>query len=227
MKTKYLFLILSIGCTSCTDYYFDHPLPIDAKNRYTVPKKMTGAWYIVKKGDVDFHDFDSIYIGKNYYHYISRNTSKISLDEIREDSTAFFNNERIYVIDNDKITGEYDYTTAGDSLVTYELDENLVELGQKVFLRKIEYGYILNQQEDENLDWWTIQFIDTQNKDRIIVRRMGKNDDELFHAYKLLNKDLPHYFQVKWTSDDILKFIDNGGFSDTILVLKYNEKLKK
>ena len=223
-----LFIAFSalLSFSSCTSYYIDSAQPIDVENIYSLPKRITGSWYIKESPDDSLADWDSISITKAYYHYVVRDNHKGTMSEIEADSTVFIVDNKIYLQEDGAITAVFPFIMQDDSVVVSLVDHELVEFGPKAFLREIDYGYILNTQHDKLWGWWDLKFIDLRSKSQIVVRGLSDSDLQRLPAYKTLNEEYKNYLQAKWTSSEILGFIDKGGFSDTLITLLYNERLQ-
>ena len=222
MKICTILLILCSTLISCDSYYFNKPQPIDSKDIYKLPKKLTGTWIIEKN---DSGGLDSLIIGKDYFQRIMHFTIE---DDINTDSNTYIIGNEIYNRENGNLEGGYPITYKDDSTIVITCIENeLVEFGRKAFLRKIKYGYILNIKHDKMDNWWEIRFVDTREKRRTIIRGLNTKDMVLNKNHSVLHEDLNKYILASWTKDDIKQFIDKGGFSDTLLILEFSEKLNR
>jgi hypothetical protein len=223
MKTLFI-LLLCVSFCSCGEYYFSAPQPTDSKNITKIPKKLRGTWNIERSDKTG--EKDSIIIGKSYYKKYSIAYIKESREMIEADTSALFIGNKIYTKGDDGLEGGYSYTVEGDSLEVRFSDMDLVDLGEGAFLRKIKYGYILNEHHDPLPGWWRIRFIDTRSDDGILVRGLKRNDLTLTKDYQSLNEELKQYIIASWSRREMEKFIRKGGFSDTLLVLKNEDMLK-
>lgn len=221
-----ILILLALAFGSCTVYYFDKPQPIDADNTYKLPDKYTGSWYVRESPDEAVENWDSLSVARSSYNYVSREIFKAALSEVEADSSVFIVDDKIYLKEDGMLTSVYSYTTEADSMIIYLEDHNLVEFGPKVFLREIEYGYILNTRHEHLDNWWELKFLDTRDREQLIVRSIGDNDIKFLPPYKSLHEDLPDYIRASWTSEEIENFIDRGGFSNTLVTLVYSERLK-
>ena len=211
---------------SCTVYYFDKAQPIDANNSYKLPDRYTGSWHIKGSPDESSFKWDSLSITRSHYHYVSRDAYKVATSEIEADTSIFIVDDKIYLKEDGTLTAVYPFTTVADSMIIYLEDHDLVEFGQKAFLRKIKYGYILNTRHEHLDNWWELKFVDTRHDDRLIVWGISDDDIKSLPPHKPLHEDLEEYINASWTSDEITDFIDRGGFSSTLLILEYSERLK-
>lgn len=220
-------LIAIVILSSCTAYYVDNAQPIDADNTYNLPKRITGSWYIKESPEDGPSNWDSISITKEYYHYIVRDEYEGAMSEIEEDSSAFIVDDKIYIKDDGKLTAVFPFTIQDDSVKVILVDHELVDFGPKAFFREIDYGYILNTKHEELWDWWDLKFIDLRNNSQMIVRGLADKDLKILPPYETLHEDYTNYLRAKWTSAEVLDFINKGGFSDTLLTLRYDERLEK
>lgn len=212
--------LFSITFLSCEMHYFNNPQPVDSKNSYKIPSKFRGTW------DLDDDNSNILTVGKNYYKHITKSISKMSKKKMSLDSTVYFIGDKVYINDGEILEGGYDFKVKNDSILIDEMDVQIVEFGHKSFIRKFEYGYILNIQHEKMNNWWQIRFIDTRDKDGFKICDIGEDDltDNLNH--KILHKDFTNYIIANWSKQDFIKFIDKGGFSETAYFLKFDEKIK-
>ncbi|NNJ56549.1 MAG: hypothetical protein HKP14_10465 [Bacteroidia bacterium] len=145
---------------------------------------------------------------------------------MESDSTILFLKNKVYTISNGDLDGGYEYRIQNDSVIYNVLEIDLVELGQNAFLRKFSYGYILNIKHGRMNDWWHVKFIDTRNKSGVVIRDLSKKDLIKNKKFKILHEDYTNYLIAEWSKEEMKAFINNGGFSDTTLFLKYEEKTK-
>ncbi len=224
MKTNIFVLILICSfLSSCTVYYFSEPQPVDSKNTYKIPKKFRGSWHLNNEDD----NKDSLSIGKNFYHRTTESLHKESKQVLEKDSNTYFINNEIYHNENGKLEGGFSYEIQDDSVIISVVKNELIEFGKKAFLRKIDYGYILNINHEEMTDWWEIKFIDIRSKESFVIRELSEKDLENEKDYMTLHSDFEKYIIAKWSREKMKNFIDIGGFSDTTLILKYKEKLSE
>ena len=213
-------LIICMMLSSCNDYYFNKPQPVDSKNTYTTPKKLRGTWY------TDDNKLSTLTIGKDFYTTIEKLQLKESKTKLDSDTNTYFIGNKIYYLEDSKLKGGFDYVIKDDSVIVEYLVIKSDELGQNAFLRKFNYGYILNLKHEEMINWWNIRFIDTRNKEGVIIREIDNEDLYINDNFTILHEDFNEYLIANWTKYDFQNFIDNGGFSDTLFFLKYTEKIK-
>ena len=139
MKYKYLVLLFPVALFSCTVYYFNEPQPIDSSNIYKMPSKLIGSWYIKDSMDILREDFDSISVGRDYYHLITREQVREAKSNVVSDSTVFIVNNKIYVTVDGEVSGGYAFSMSNDTMVINMVENELVQLGKRAFLRKINY----------------------------------------------------------------------------------------
>jgi len=225
MRIKiYSLIAICLILASCSEYYFSEPQPVNSKNILKVPKMHRGTWNI---GDNNSSDHtESLTIGESYYKLVDNYRAKESLAVLEQDSSTYLIGNKVYVKEDGELEGSYDYTIEGDSIIVYVNEFEIVEFGEKAFLRKIDYGYILNLQHEKMKDWWEIMFIDTRNPDGVSIRTLKREDLEKDDNHRILHEDFSDYIVAQWTIEQIQKFIDDGGFSDTSMVLSNNEKVQ-
>jgi len=223
MRYKYLFLLLSVVLVSCKIYYFNEPQPVDSKNIYKVPKKIIGFWEIKDPDEV----FGSINIGKDFYHRITETQEKITKSEFDLDSNTYIIDNKFYFKEDGSLKGGFNYRLNNDTINIDVVENELVEFGKKAFLRKIDYGYILNITHEHMFNWWEIKFVDTRDKEKLVIYGIDEKDIQNFPTHQLLSKEFNEYIIAKWSHKQVIEFIDKGGFSSTLLELEYAEKIKK
>lgn len=222
MKT-FFSLLLCVTLFSCAEYYVSEPQPVDGKNITKIPNKLRGTWVIDQKDDLGR---DSIIIGKSYYKKFSIGDMIIGKEELARDTSTYYIGEKIYNSTDEGLEGGYTYRMEGDSMIINTVDLDLVDLGEGAFLRKVDNGYILNEQNDKMYDWWSVRFIDTRSEKGILVRGLRAKDLQLSSKTKPLHEDFEHYIIASWTRQEMDEFIRKGGFSDTLIILKNKDKLK-
>ena len=104
---------------------------------YTTPKKLRGTWY------TDDNKLSTLTIGKDFYTTIEKSQLKESKTKLDLDTNTTTGN-KIYYLEDSKLKGGFDYVIKDDSVIVEYLVIKSDELGQNVFLRKFNYGYILN-----------------------------------------------------------------------------------
>ena len=212
-------LFICIIFSSCNDYYFNNAQPVDSKSTYTTPNKYRGTWY------TDDSKLNTLTIGKDFYTMIEKSQLKESKTKLDLDTNTYFIRNKIYHSEDGILKGGFTYVIKDDSVIIESSEIKRVELGQNAFLRKFDYGYILNLKHGEMNDWWNIRFIDTRNNEGIIIREIDNSDLKKNDNHVILHEDFSEYLIANWTKHDFQNFIDNGGFSDTLFFLKYKEKI--
>jgi len=221
MKVNVLSLLfICIIFSSCNDYYFNTPQPVDSKNTYTTPNKYRGTWY------TDDNKLSTLTFGKDFYTTIEKSQLKESKTKLDLDTNTYFIRNKIYYSEDGKLKGGFNYVIKNDSVFVKTSEIKRVELGESAFLRSFDYGYILNLKHAEMNDWWNIRFIDTRNKEGIVIREINNKELDSNDNHKILHEDFSDYIIADWTKQDIQNFIDKGGFSDTLYFLKFSERIK-
>jgi hypothetical protein len=217
MKINTLIVVcIVIVASSCESYYFNNPQPKDSKNLYSIPKKYRGDW------PLNMQNTHTLSIGKDYYSTNERITK--SKSELDLDTNAHFIRDKIYFSEENVLQRGYDYSIKGDSIIIEVIEKT--EINKNTFLRKIDYGYILNSRHPEMENWYKIQFVDTRNAEGVAIRELDREDLEKLRNYEILHENFNNYLIADWTKNEIQNFIDNGAFSDTICFLKYKERIK-
>ena len=224
MKTAPIFILiaLSISISSCSEFYFSKPQPVDVENIYQVPSKYTGVW--LKSDEKD--KIDSIFITEDYYKRVTRSIVKELKSKMESDTNVYFIDNKVYSKENGDLEGGYKFTIVGDSVFIDVVLTDYIEFGPRAFFRKINYGYILNQKHEKMNDWWSIKFIDIRNSEKLLIKSLSSKEPILFTDFTVLHEDFDNYLIAKWNSAKIEEFIDLGAFSNSVLELKYAERIK-
>ncbi|MFK7756557.1 MAG: hypothetical protein AB8B53_06465 [Flavobacteriales bacterium] len=227
MRTSIVITIISISfiLSSCAESYFSEPQPLDVKNITKLPKKYTGVWLLGDSSSRSLLTKDSLIVSERFYKMFNKFQFKESIQKIESDSNSFLIEDKLYVIEDGNLKGGFDYEIKSDSIIADVEEVTLVEFGETTFLRKIDQGYILNLEVEASPGWWKLKFIDTRRKDGIVIRELGKEEQSKPHS-KPLSEELNNYFVSGWSKAAMEKYIDSGGFADTLIYLKFNERIK-
>jgi hypothetical protein len=222
MTTKNFILIvfLTLVFSGCNSVYFTEPQPVNSKSIYEFPAKYQGVWM---EGE------DTIIVTKNVYKSISYQNSSLAKSVADTSSLHVLANGKIYLIDKDdrtKLTGGFQYDIIQDTIRYKKRDLVEVFLGGNAFLRKVGDGYILNIKSDDI--WWDIVLIERAKDGSLIGRRLSKEDMDTFQDVKpIWASENVTYFDVKWKEHDLAGIIKAGCFSDTIINLTSDSKIRK
>lgn len=221
MTRLLLFVICALGLTSCTEYYFDHALPVDGKDITKIPRKYHGVWLSPESDSINFV---TVELGKDYFHRIVQSEETKAKSDL--DSNTVILDGLLYVNDQGTLNGGYTFVDLGDSLRILTVQHDYTKLGKTTVLRKVEQGYLLNR-VDADMKWWIVRYIDTREKDKLTIRSISGIDSMKFAAHQSLdnNSTTANYIKANWTTEDMEHFINRGGFSDTILKLHYKGRI--
>lgn len=217
--------------SSCASIYFTSPQPIDSINIITFPENIQGTWITGK---------DTTIISKYKYADISWRLFSIPMNKLDSNKKIVIKNNKIYNTKNDTATG-YSFNIINDTLYTKVIDEKKhVALGDSSFLRKVSEVYFIANLKKDSI-WWDILLIDLKNSDQILIRYPNKSDIKIlrklfqkkeieitipFIENELTTSEHQKFLNVDLTKNKMLDFINSGGFSDTIKVLKSENKIK-
>jgi metal-sulfur cluster biosynthetic enzyme len=222
MKQKGLIISLIIGIgflfVSCDQFYFSTPQPIDAKNIYEFPKEFRGVWS---------DNLDSIIIGKDYYLNIENRKVNVSKKEVDTSSSYIIYENKIYKIDKeDEMLNEgYHYSIENDIITYLKREVSEIELGRKAFLRKLGNKYVVNIKNENQ--WWNIYLIEKTKDGGILLKILNNYNLEKIEDVKYIySSDHNFYLNVNWTKDELLKLINKGAFSDTVMILEKDCSIK-
>lgn len=220
---KYFCLVsmvfLIIACNYCN---FENPLPINKKNIYYFPGEFRGKWLNNSK--------DTVIISKHYLSYIEIHHKKLAKSLIDTSKKYIIKDKKIYFIEkgqnnSTELSKGYQYIIDKDSIIVNIPIKNEIILSKNSFLRKAGDYYLVNI-KNEN-DWWFIILFERKKDKTIIIRSINpKNENDFFKNCELIHKiNDDVYLNCNWNENEILKFINNGGFSDTLLVLSNTNKI--
>ena len=219
-KSLFLIVFLPIVFIGCNPVYFTHPQPVNSKNSYEFPAKYQGVWM---DGE------DTIAISKNIYKSVSYRN--LNLKKSFADTSSFhvLRNEKIYFVneeDRSKLTGGFDYSVVNDTIFYKSRDVVEVFLGGTNFLRKVADKHILNIKSNEG--WWELVLIEKSKDGSLIGRRISLENLESHQEVKpIWQFESVAYFDVKWTEQELSQLIKAGCFSDTIINLTTDSKIRK
>lgn len=184
-------LIVLCMFSSCTDYFYTRPQPVDGKNMAVFPKQVLGSWYdiddnstisvlMIGKQRVDIYNQDSEKIVRGYrfqedtqqhrgYHawytlqYDSLNSKTDTLQRYIERNGLLFK-----VNDKKMLEKGYPYTQDHDTLIMHKSDTIRFDLGGNAILREISSDlYVLNVNSnltgDESGNWWRLYIFGLNN----------------------------------------------------------------
>lgn len=219
-KPVYLSLLLLLMLCSCNNVFFTEPQPVDSKNSYEFPVKYQGTW---------IEDNDTIFINK--YAYRSVSYQKEALPKAIADTSSKYVmvRGRIYFIQKEeqiKLIGGFPYQERNDTIFYIKREVVDVSLGGNTFLRKVSDKHIFNTKSDDL--WWNIILIEKAKDGSILGRQLSDNDMETILKLKpIWSGDNVSYFDIRWSEDDIDKIINAGCFSDTIINLTPDCRIRK
>ncbi len=220
VKTLSLLVLLMAMLSSCNSVYFTEPQPVNSKNIYEFPAKYLGIWM---EGE------DTIMISKNVYRSVSYRDETLLKSEADTSSKHILANGKIYFIQKDdrvKLIGGYPYILSNDTIIYKNREVIEVFLGGNTFLRKVSSRYLLNIKSDEL--WWELVLIEKSKEGNVIGRRLANEDMEVFGDKHLIWKgDNMSYYDLKWEEKDLTEIIKTGSFSDTIINLSPDSKIRK
>lgn len=222
MQTKSLNLmgLLVALLTSCNTIYFTEPQPVDSKNLYEFPSKLQGVWM---DGE------DTIMVGKTFYRSISYIDKQLPASVADTSPEYILMNGKIFIVHTDgpiRLSGGVPFQIRHDTL--FYKDREIVEvfLDGKTFLRKVGNRYLLNVKSDDL--WWELVLVEKTREGIILGRRLSTDDmDKLPNVKPVFVDDDVRFYDLKWKEAEVADFIDKGCFSDTIIHLTPDSKIRK
>lgn len=160
--------------SSCISYYFEHPVPYDAKTVNEMPKILIGEW----QGD----------------------------------------GGKLIVNNNQWISVETDSNGITVSKIEYALSDSLI-------IKRDDKRYFFNELNSNG--FWSV-YLGCQSDNLFLIKRLAKADSLIFkNSIGLLPDSVSgndFYYGGKLTKQAMQKFVDDGGFSDTLF--KFNLKTR-
>lgn len=222
MQTRSLNLLVLLVAilTSCNTIYFTEPQPVDSKNIYEFPAKFQGVWM---DGE------DTIMVGKTFYRSISYIDKQLPASVADTSQKHILKNGKIFTIQTDgpiRLSGGVPFQISRDTL--FYKDREIVEvfLDGNTYLRKVGNRYLLNVKSDEL--WWELVLIEKTHDGSVLGRRLSTDDMDKLPGVKpvFVDEDV-RFYDLKWKEAELADFIDKGCFSDTIINLTPDSKIRK
>lgn len=208
--------------TSCDSISVSTPQPVDSKNIMNFPRDYRGTWTC---------EGNTVTIGKDFYEYSEVFDVKIPKQLVDTSSSYLLKNNKIYYVDRWKQElGEgFPYTMENDTIYYTERTVSETTLGQNAFLRRVKKNYILNVKQENQ--WWQLALIEKNKGGEIIIRIQNLEELDRFsnhtHIHTLSGKyDRSEFIEANWTRKDLSDMLNKGMFSDTLLVLEPNNKIR-
>jgi len=231
---KPLLLLVLLFLSSCHQVFIETPQPSDAKSLTKIPKALRGDWII----DSWFSEPG----GKQSYYTIQKKRTtfykemKIGVKELN--STSFqIRNEKIYDMSKDSLTG-HSFTQKEDSICFFILKSEELDFHADNQLKSTGKYFITNNKNENN--WWEMNLIE-YDQDKFSIRGMSIESADLASQLGILVKeeiterekggkifDSPKkYLQGDFSSSDLNRFVELGGFPDTLAIFTRVNNLKK
>jgi hypothetical protein len=252
LQSAILLFCLSIVLYSCDTYNFSRPQPVDKENIYEFPKAFRGYWvgeedndsFHISKTHIDFFIKDSEKIvdgawprldhtGGYIYPSVAYSTLKtIRYDSLKRPVDTISNylvrdNYAYRVNEKQLLEKGYPCQVNNDTITVLKDDKVSIDLGQNAFLRKLNNNfYVLNlhikpRLFDEN-GWWQLVIVEIKEKQSI---NLWYCTTELSKIPSLLYEySNENYFDSKWTTADVLRLMEEGGFSTESKFIKPTKK---
>lgn len=234
MKSQGNIVIISLAFvlimySSCVSIYFNQPQPTDSKDLEKIPRNLRGIWVQNK---------DTVFVGKNVFRQIEWESNAMSKQEIDSNGSIVIRESKIYDIENDSLTG-YNFVERNDSVFIDIPGEFRFQLGEYAKLRVCTNKYYLVNIRKDSI-WWDTYLVEKQ-KNKILVRYPNSMDIKILEStlnMSNIEQQIPEdeeamsslvlqdYWCVGMKSKELFRFINAGGFSDTVLVLDKKYRIK-
>ncbi|MBN2396221.1 MAG: hypothetical protein JXC36_07155 [Candidatus Atribacteria bacterium] len=201
----WLNFIFILGCTSAL---MDKPQPLDSKNLNSFPKK-------IRRVLID--DKETIIFKRKVIEIHNVNAHVIPLNEI-DSSNYIFKDD--YLLNKRDNKGPLKFQIKEDTVYFTENDLRKVYLSDSLILKNYKNYYFLNYKEN-NMSGWDIYLIEDK-KNEIIYRYLKDEDLNILQDFNAKPIDTIQgiiIFDANILKKDMIKFIEKGGFSDTISII--------
>lgn len=205
-------LILLFSLHSCHNIYFENPQPVNSESLYEFPEELRGVW--VENGD-------TLIIDNKQFKTIEFSKSIISKNEVDTSSAYTLIDQKIHLLKKEPVEN-YLYQLKNDTITFFKRNEDIWTLNDSNLLRPVKHYYILNVKDDNG--YWYMGMFKKTKKNTIEFRiNSGKYNVEILESIlnvksELLDDNI-HLFRSDITQKNMLKYIKNGGFSDTVFIL--------
>ena len=207
---------------SCESISVSTPQPVDSKNITNFPGEFRGTWTC---------EGNTMIIGKDFYKYSQDFSVKIPKQLVDTSSSYLLKNNKIYYVDRRKLEiGEgFPYTLENDTIYYTERNVSETTLGRKAFLRRVKKNYIVNVKQENQ--WWQLALLEKNKAGEIIIRIQNLKELEKFtnhtHIQTLTGKyETFEFIEANWTRKELSEMLDKGMFSDTLMVLEPNNRIR-
>lgn len=221
ISQKLLLFVAILFLVNCELIYFENPQPSDSQNNYNFPKEFLGTWS---------DETNTITINKDFVYWKDENYPiEILKSEIDTSSQYLVKNDKIYIINKYEdiyLSQGYPYLVKNDTFSFERYKYHEIALGHTNFIRKIGDKYILNQQD--NSKWWSLVLFYKNKQNQLIVRSLNRKDLDQINLDNIIYKlgqgeSFQLFTNQKWSKLELLEFIQQGGFSDTIFLLELDK----
>ena len=172
---------------------------------------------------------DTIMVGKTFYRSISYIEQQLPRSIADTSAKHVLMNGKIFNVQTDgpiRLSGGVPYEIHNDTLFYKNREIVEVFLDGKTFLRKVGDRYLLNVKSDEL--WWELLLVERTRDGSILGRRLSTDDmDKIPGISPVFVDDDIHFYDLKWKEAEIAAFIEIGCFSDTIINLTPDSKIRK
>jgi hypothetical protein len=228
---KYLLIILLFSLTSCVSVYFEEPQPVDSSNLDEIPADFQGTW--IEKNDTTI-------INETTFSNVEWKFKPLTQKELDTTKSLLIKGGLIFDLSQDSVKG-FNYSTRNDTIIVHIPDRFDFSLSDSVLLKPISDTYFsLNFKRDSI--WWEVYIFSRNSNNEIIARKLKRKDFtilksvthnkdveviiEPYDKNKLTTSEDQQFLNAKLTKNTMLDFINQGGFSDTILTLSPSNKVQ-
>ena len=212
-------IILSL-LTSCDKVCFDKPQPINSKTINKIPRKYRGLW-------VDKNHNDTVSIESRIIWCTETAEFNEKLEKIDTSKKYIRTDKKIYKTKNNTYDNGYKYFIKDNELFASKKNYQRFSVNDELILKKVNDYLIINYRMQN--DFWVTFYLEKLKDGTIIIRHNKVEDLSIIEKVKFLQLRHQHgdsYYEANMNNENIIRLIENNGFSDTLSILKPEEKIK-
>jgi hypothetical protein len=218
MAKKITFFLILVMLFSCSEIYFDEPMPFGAKGIKCFNKHLIGKYNLIDstlmpKQEIFYNEkyFKNIYTNRDSTTLISANISITSKIATYSGNLKFYYN--IHTVDTARIILKHnkEKKTYENNFIVFDLifSDTLINIEKKDKLKIFKKNYYLDKFMGSKC-WDIYQLIITN--DTIVTLGLTNNVDQIKLSPYLMNKDHLLDNTVHVSDDEFKIFIEKGGF---------------
>lgn len=214
--------LLFLGLSSCSYVYFNSPQPEKVRNRTTIPSRFHGTWILGP--DTSLSDWpetcqwDTFFISKQSYLLVESNC-KLDSTKLKPGSDNRINPEAI-LFDQDKNQN----TPLSDTLILRKVTNRYYILNS--LTRSKNHGDVWTCLLTEYSADGTILFRTINTGEAADIFRITGKEEKSYHKDTSDSYYHSYYLDFGMSRKQMKQFIRSGGFADTLMVLRPENKIR-